>query len=335
MLDAVPADALGGEAPMLQYVDMELVWDRLELADAGDEERLAELGSAASHGTFALPPRLFDVRAFDVEASREEVGFDVLAIEREIAVDSPPSALRVLDVTVAEDDIAAATAEDPTWSDRRQTVETDAGEYFDWSTDGDELAVDVERTTPMRPLGVGGQLAVEGAGDGARVVRTVESAWMEDALATAAGEAVSAAEEGPFTDAADALDGDVMQAAGIVGPISGLPAGLTPEQEAAVESRAMFVEPYTALLVADVVVDEEPRLDVLLLHDSADEASANEAAVAELVADGVTAMNIPVAELLPDATVEVDGNVVRVSSVDGRFGQIFNALLQRAVFVSR
>jgi hypothetical protein len=335
MLADVPADAVEGELPMLQYVDMDLVWEQLGVAaDATSAERLDAMASARADGVSVLPPRLFAERFFD-EATLTEVGFDAGAIRREIAVDAPPSELRIVDVAVDADAIDEATATDPVWSDRRESVEGGAGDYFDWTGGDDELASNVERITPMRPLGIGGQLAVVADGDGARVVRTKESALMEAALETAAGDETSAAEDGPFAGAGDVFTGDVMQLAGIGGAITGLPAGLSPAQLEAAEARMVFIEPYESILAAQVVADGATRFEVVLLHEDEDGAAANEEPVTELLTEGVTMQNIPVEEVLPGATVEVDGTAVRIVSADARFDRVFNALISRDLFLTR
>lgn len=336
MLDDVPAEAVEVDGtPMLQFVDMGLVWERLEVADdASDEERLDALGAAREEWGLVVTPIIFAARSIG-EAPREELGFDILAVEREIAVDHPPSQLRILDVSVDADEIVDATEADPIWGDRRQTVESDHGEYFDWTGEEGELAPESGRTTPMRPLGIGGQLAVEASGDGARVVRTHESATMEAALARAAGEGESANDDGPFAGAADVFDGDVVQLIGIGGRVSGLPTNLSPEQIETFEERAVFIEPYESILAADVVAEGDARFEVVLLHDDAEDAAANEEPVKELLAEGVTLQNIPVAELLPDATVEVDGTALRITTDAESFGRVYEAVVRQELFLTR
>ncbi|MET0579758.1 MAG: hypothetical protein ABW122_13960 [Ilumatobacteraceae bacterium] len=342
MLAAVPDGALGGDGAMLQYVDMQLVWERLGVGDGTAEERLEALPTTAQVDRYSLVPRLFgDMVMLDDEA-REEVGFDITDIEREIAVDLPPSLLRIADVAVAPDVIDAATAADPVWSDRRQVVDAEDATYFDWTADGDELAQDLERRTPMRPYGVGGQLAVSEHGDGSRVVRTNESSLLEDALATATGDDGSAATQGPLAGAADAVDGDAVQAIAL-GAMSGMPVILSPEDVDRLEPGEGFIGPYRAIVLADVIAagdtaGDDPITEVLLLHVTADAAEANVAAVEALLEDGVTTMSgTPVTEVLGDRGVEVeqDGTVVRVTVEPGHFSAIYSAIVRRDLFVTR
>jgi hypothetical protein len=113
MLADVPATAVEGELPMLSYVDMDLVWASLGVADdADDEARMAAFTSAPANGRFIVPPRLFDQQWLNVDRAREEIGFDALAIRRELAVDAPPSELRLVDVAVDAATIETAIAAD-------------------------------------------------------------------------------------------------------------------------------------------------------------------------------------------------------------------------------
>lgn len=339
MLADVPAAAVEGELPMLSYVDMELLWSQLGVApDADDDARLDAYAATPANGRFVVPPRLFDQQSLMVDAAREEVGFDVLDVRRELAIDAPPSELRLVDVAVDAATIEEAVAADPTWRDRLRTVEHETGTYFDWTPGGDadrELETDPVRRTPMRPLGIGGQLAVEDRGDDVRVVRTKESTLMLAALARRDGDGESAAEEGPFAGADAALEGDVLQVVGVGGSIEGTPAGLSPEQQAQLDAQVVHLEPYQAILVAEIVEDEATRVEVVLLHDDEDDAAANEAAVRTLIAEGFTMSGRPAADLLPGATVEADGTVVRVTTEGGDLGHLYQALVRRDLFVTR
>lgn len=337
MLADVPATAVEGELPMLSYVDMDLVWASLGVADdADDEARMAAFTSAPANGRFIVPPRLFDQQWLNVDRAREEIGFDALAIRRELAVDAPPSELRLVDVAVDAATIETAIAADPMWSDLLRTVEHDAGTYVDWTPDGEperELAPDFTRITPMRPLGIGGQLAVSGDGDEVRVVRTKEAALMEAVLA--GDEGASAAERGPFAGADEAIEGDVLQVVGVGAPISGLPANLSPAQRAQLEEQLVFVGPYESILLVELVEEGGPQVEVLLLHADEAAAAANEAAVRELAATGTTLSGRPAADLLPGATVTVDGAVVRVTTDGGDMGMLYRALTSNDLFVTR
>jgi hypothetical protein len=335
MLADVPAGALDGDAWTLQYVDMGLVWERLGVGDGTAAEKLEALPQTAKVETFGLVPRLFDQMSMATDDAVQEVGFDVTAVDREIAVDAPPSELRILDVAVGTDVVAEATASDPTWSDRRQEVDAEVGAYFDW-TEGDELASDVGRRTPMRPLGIGGQLAVTEQGDGARIVRTKESALVEDALRTAAGDGGSAADEGPLAGITDALDGDVVQVIAVDGPIRAMPATLSPDQLEQLGAGGAFLGTYRAVVVAEQLVDGESSTEVLIVHGSEQAAEANARAVERQLADedATTMSGVPISEVLGAATVELAGTIVRVALEPQRFARALDAIMRGDIFVT-
>jgi hypothetical protein len=335
----VPATSLATPQATLQYVDMELVWQRLDVgADAA--ARLDSLGRTGEVETYSIPPRLFEDLAPRVDEARAEVGFDVTAIEQEIAVDQPPSELRIDRVAVERDDVVAAVEDDPVWSSDLETVEIDAGSYFDWSG-GDEGQLDPSRRTPMRPLGTGGQLAVEPDGDTATVTRTERAADMEAALATAAGDAPSIAEEGPLAPAIEVLDdepGAVLQAVGVVGALRVDRAILAGDDEATARLEELLaeqpaIEPYEGLLAVELIDGDADHAELLVVYGDDDAAAANVEAIEEHLTSGSSLRSaLPLAELLPTESVQQDDAVVRVRfSDDVSFRNPVQAMFARDV----
>ncbi len=331
LADLVPASAVSGDA-MLQYVDMDLVWNRLGIGD-DPEERLDNLGRIADAATYAIPPQLFAERAALLDEARAEVGFDITAIRQEIAVDRPPDRLRVARVAVDAGTVESALESDPLWSDELETVDADAGSYFDWSG-GEEGRPDPSRITPMRPLGIGGQLAVEPDGDDAIVTRTEEEATMEAALATAAGDEPSIAEEGPLVAAFDAVgDGQVVQAFGLPGPLQFDVTQVIANEELEVVERIEElmdalpkIEPYEAILLVELVDGDTYRTELLVAHGDEEAAAANVEPIERHLAEGISMRTQqPLSELLPVTGVEQDGVVVRITLEGNR---AFNAPLQ-------
>lgn len=336
LLDDVPATVLETDDPMLFYVDMDLVWARLDLADADADERLENLAGLGQIENYSITPQLFGNMSALVDEAREEVGFAVTEIEREVTIDAAPVSLTIAEVTATQDDIVGALESDPTWSDRLQEVGDGDGAYFDWTDGDEELATDLARRTPMREIGVGGQLAVDSDDDGSVVTRTVTSALME---ATLDGDGPSVSEEGPFAVALEALgDGEVLQALGITEPLRLGDGGreLTPEQRARVMEETTLLEPYGAILLAELIDGEDTRSELLLVHDGDDAADANADIVADYLVDGIsTATNQPVSGIFPGAEVTQDGPVVRIAlEGDGAFQRPFQAIVQRGILLT-
>jgi hypothetical protein len=342
LAELVPASAVTEPEAMLQYVDMDLVWGRMDVGDDADE-RLDSLGRTAQLETYAIPPRLFGNMTHLVEDARAEVGFDVTVIRQEIAVDDPPRELRIARVAVDDDTVEDALADDPVWSADQETVETDAGSYFDWSG-GEEDQIDPSRRTPMRPLGIGGQLAVEAEGDETLVTRTEQAALMESALATAAGDEPSLADEGLLAPAIEQLvgDGDVVQALGLIGALRVDPAQLAGGDDAMVERLEQqlegdaAIEPYEALLAAELVDGDQYRSQLLVVHADAQAAGTNVGAIRRRLDEGVSfATGEPLAELLPTESIEQDGAIVRITFADGvSFRRPVQALLTRDILAT-
>jgi len=340
LLDLVPASAITDEAT-LQYVDMDLVWARLGVG-ADPAQRLDNFGRTGRIETYARTPALFREQAVMVDEARAEAGFDVTAIRQEIAVDLPPDELRVAKVAVPPQDVLGALQSDPLWSDRLAEVESDGGTYFDWTAGDDELAVDPQRRSPMRPLGTGGQLAVAEEGEGSLIVRTKRSATMTATLATVDGDEPSLAEESPFAPALDALgDGEVVQAVGLLGPLrvdareilgpTAPQAQVDRLEELLAEQPS--IQPYGAILLAEVVEDDDYRTELLVVHGRDEAAAANVDPIERQLTDGISSSTQqPLREILPPYSVEQDGDVVRITFVaetESSFRDPLEALVTR------
>lgn len=329
MLDQVPAALVTTSGAMLQYVDMDLTWERLGLADATSDERLDSLAKTAEPETFTVLPRLFDNRAALVDEARSEIGFSVVDVTREIAVDDAPDVLRIAATSVPFSDVDSALRADPVWSDRLTEVESDHGGYLDWS-DGDDLATDIQRVTVMRPVGVGGQVALLDD-DELTFVRTHTSALMETTLAVIDGDGTSAADDDAMSAALDAIgDDDVLQLLAVHEPtvvVGGRASVDGPEQRVAATP---FVDTYDALVVAELTSGDEIRTEILVVHRDDAAAAANVGAIEQQLADGVAMTGQPLREILPGATVTQDGPVVRIVMTEpGAFSRAFRALLAR------
>ena len=252
MVAMVPADAFQpGSDAQLYYVDMALLWDQLG-AGPDPAEREERLGEFSRIENYALAPQLFLRQLFQFDAARTEIGFSTVEIDREIAVLSPPNNLFIDATNVPASDIEAALASDPTWSPELTTVDTEFGSYHSWGGDGAEMNLD--RISPLRPFGQGGQLAVVGD-PMATTIRTLDPAEMEAALATTAGAADSAATSIVLAPVLDALSGaTVLQlVATATGPMFDPGALLLTELEfEEILESSVFLEPYIGVAIVEL-----------------------------------------------------------------------------------
>ena len=332
MLAMMPADAVLDPAAFITYTDMTLVWDRVG-AGTDAESRLDSLGDLNALGT--VFPQLFDNGFGDasIEQSEAEVGFSFLQIERELAVVAPPRRV-IIDVTsVSPDVIDAAIESNPVWSERVTRVDTEHGSYVDW---GDGSGFDPTARSPFRPLGQAGQFVV--LGDPATTVRTITASDAEAVLATTEGAADSATTTAVLGPIAEVLADDVVMQAIVqpgANPFMPPVTGSAEEIEAALE-QARLVLPSIGVGIVQVADGDNTRTEVLLVHFDAASATANVELVETALAEGVDAnTQVPLAETFPDATVTVDGVVVRVDvSGEGTFREAYRLLGDRALFPS-
>jgi hypothetical protein len=332
LLTMVPADALSADGVIITYTDMTLLWDRV---GAGPDEasRLDALGELAVRETFGIPPQLFDNRLAQVDEARAEVGFSALEIVRELAVMAPPRNIFIDVTSVPPDSIDAAIESNPLWADRAMRVESGHGQYVDW---GDGQEIDPAAISPFRPLGQAGQLAI--LGDPATAVRTLDAADAEAVLATAAGAGESALTSdvlGPIDEVL--ADEVVMQAMIQPGPtLFAPPLSASAEQIAAIMEQTVLVQPYLGIGVVEIADGDGSRTEVILVNPDENSAVASAVTVEETLASGIdTATQQPLADVLPGASVTVDGVTVRVVLPEpGSFALAIQMLQRRALFPS-
>jgi hypothetical protein len=331
-LDMVPASALETEGAMVVYVDMDLAWDRAGVGSDPDE-RLGRISFLFEPSTWTQPPQLFGQSAALVDEARAEVGFTTFEVEREIAVLAPPRSIMIAETSVSPDDVAAAVESDPLWSSELTTVETPDGSYYQWGDDPTELNVD--RITPMRPLGQGGQLAVVADDAGSTVVRTLEGA--DAVLATMAGGTDSLLDTDLFAAARAALGkGAVLQSIGVPGPQLFDPAVIVLSTEAIEEllQDVVFVPPYNGLLIAELYDGGESQTELLFVYGDAATAEASAPEFERALAESVNTTTMePLSDVFPGASVSTDGPVVVVTlPSEGAYRVAQRMLFERALF---
>jgi len=332
LLGQLPAAALDADGAMLMYVDMTVVWDRLGVRDDPDE-RLDNLGRTGLVESWSFVPQMFDAYVAQVDEARAEVGFSALEIDREVAVLAPPRRVVIAATTVPASDVVAAIESDPVWSPDLEEAVTESGRYWHWG--GEDFEIHADRRSPLRPLGRGGQLAILDE-EPATVIRTIAARDMAATQQAAAGAVPSALDTGPLADALATFHGaTVVQAIGVTEPGGGPPPNVTREQlEQLLADESSFVLPYTGLLVAELTDGESFWVEALLVHPAPQVAAANAERVITFLRDGTDMVSRrPIAELLPAATVDGSGTVVRVTVDDpAAFRVLVQMLQQRALF---
>lgn len=331
LLGMTPLAAVAREGVTIYYTDMTMHWERAGVG-TDPEERLDSLIELNAPETFAIPPQLFGNLHADVEGARAEVGFSTFEIDRELAVMRPPHDLYIDVTTVPADTVIAAVEAHPLWADRLTVVETEHGDYLDW---GDGAPTDFTARSPFRPLGRAGQLGL--LGDPATTIRTYDPAAVEAALAAAAGAADNATEHPIVAALAGALEQrSVLQLAAVTKPTSFVPPlTATPEQIERILAEAVLLLPYFGLaIVQSADEDGGVHTEVLLVNANEAHATENAALVEELLAEGVDMQTgQPFSELLPGASVAVDGPVVRVDApADDAFPRLLRMLQSNALF---
>ena len=333
-LAELPATMLSADGAVLYYTDRALGWERLGVG-RDTAERLDAIGRTFEVATYSQPPVLFAPRPRSRPQSRGDRFHRARHRARGVRARATAAGRRRRHDGHARR--RSHRAHDrPGVVRRADRGRRCDGAFYSWG--GDDTEVHVDRRSPLRPLGQSGHLAVGGT-DQATVVQTLTADDMQAALAAADGSAAERARHRSVRrgDAMlDDADGTVLQAIGVPGTTLFMPpldaSADTIEQLLA--SLPQLV-PYVSILVVEVVdPDGNPRTEIEVTHSDDASAAANAEAMAAWLADGTDSVSgRPLAELLPGATVEAVGPVIRVV-VDGpgHYPTATDMLLNRALF---
>jgi hypothetical protein len=223
-----------------------------------------------------VPPDVAQIdRAADIQGFTDDVGWNILQVDRFAERQSPPDSITLLDGDFDDADLTTAMGEptDGVWV---------AG------SGGEPGELDVDEISPARPLGESMWLSRNG-GDGLlSVTRSAESAATADAAAAGNPKGAVLGDDASLAGLAGALDEQEAYGALVVRPgINGLGAvgAVTPEQAERLCGE-MLPEPTAALATGITADDEGPVLLVVLAHLSSDAASANADALETIVTEG-------------------------------------------------
>lgn len=283
---AAAADAAGLTAPEDGRDDQALGTYFTELSGIGD-------------APVAVAPAEL-VRTSPVEDAewRAEVGFAPLDLTGDVSTGLPPEQLQTFFGDFDGDAVTAAVESDPTWRGELETVQYEGDTYFSW---GEDQAVAVTNASTVRRIGESARLFVD---DGSGVAFWARSTpLMEQALDTYSGDAPSLADDPEIGRLAEALDGLGAYSAALIG-----------DADQFAEAPGGELSPYEAVATGASLVDGQARLLIVLLNPDEATATENAALLADIVADGESAVNgRPWSDTLDEGDIEVDGNLVMAS----------------------
>jgi hypothetical protein len=258
-------------------------------------------------GAFLQP---FHTRITDLPAWQDEVGFTVADLDANVLTGLPPEQLIIWVGSLDPEEMAGAVAADPMWSADLRNM-SHAG-FAHWCWTDDPGAPDLERVTPMRPLGRGGCMA---AFDGL-ALRTFTLEAIEMALETRAGERTSLAGVEALRVAAEALDRQGAYAASFT-------MDAEPFSAADAASRGLdlsgldqpLLGRWEAMAAGGGFDEEGEYLVVVLVYADGEDAAANADVLEEIISEGRSAYLAAERRWVPDVadavrSVSAEGNVV-------------------------
>jgi hypothetical protein len=254
-------------------------------AGAGDDEIGAYLLGLPRD---ALVPDLLRDPAPRFADLTRELGIDPTQVAAAITAGSPPATYQVLQGDFDAGAIEAAVRVDPVWSGLLTTAQYRNVTYFAWGAD---LESDLDRVTPVRPLGRGGRLALDG-----RFLYWVPwTAGVTALIDAGAGAATTLGDDPLFSRAARALENAGVYSAILTdtpllddGPVSGRVLGVGGGRD---EDGAFWV--------------------VAAVHDGAAAAEEAAAAFRSVLTEGTTlGTRQPWSERVSSFEVTVEGDMV-------------------------
>lgn len=291
---AAAADAAGLSAPEPGASEQEVGAYLSPLSGVGDDATVA-----------VAPAELLIQSAIDDAGWRDEVGFGVIDLTGDATSGQPPDDLQTLFGDFDEAAVEQAVTTDPVWSGQLDEVEHGDATFWSWGEDG---AIDPAGQSTVRRLGESARLFVD---DGAGVAYWANTtATMEAALDTFAGDAPSLADDAELSPMATALDAMGAYSAILTADGDALqtPDGIPSRGE------GPTLESYEAVATGAAVVDGQARLLVVLVNADEATAQANADVLAQIVAEGESAVNgRPWSDALGAGDITVDGTVVAAS----------------------
>lgn len=259
-----------------------------ESSDTEAAGYLSDLTFEHRLGLSALPA-IWGPNVASVEAWRNELGFSILDVDRDVFAGVPPHRYRIMLGRIDPENVQRAVVSDPNFSDLLETAEHHDTKYFTW---GSQAEADLSRKSAARPVGRGGQLAVLDD----RIIWTLNEGAMEAALDTRSGTTPSLAEFEDFHLAALSLESVGAYTAiltnGVLAVEDVVRFASAQRPEAAEEIRRLqaesgFLLRYTALGIgASLGSDGAPRAVIVLVNSDEDAALENATRLEDIITNG-------------------------------------------------
>jgi hypothetical protein len=224
----------------------------------------------------------------------DELGIRARDVERDVAAGDPPEDLTILEGSIDAGKVEAAVEADDNFSDLLETARHAGERYYTWGSG----RVDPRRRTPLRPLGIGGNLAV----DPPYATWSDTAASVEASIDAVAGDAPSLADDRDLMAVADALQHQDAYAAFLsvseVAP-GAATGGPTP------------LAPYEAIATGPSLAGKgRHEIVIALAYADATTAKAQADRLQTIAEDGTSVSGAPWSELVTIDDIAVDGRLV-------------------------
>ena len=291
LLDRVPATGT--------FADWIIVNDYEVARAAGDVERSSDRIHdllVLEKATGVAPSELVRAPASG-DPLDEELGIRTRDVERDLIAGDPPGDLTILEGSIDPDRVKKAVESDESFSDDLTTARHAGTRYYTW-----EEQIDLLRRSPLRPTGVGGNLAVV----------PPYAAWSERAASIEGSIDAAAGDVDSLGDNRDLIA--AMKALHTRGGYAGFLT--TSLQSAGVDPGGPEpLAPYDALAVGPTLEQgNQPQIIVVLAYPDASTARAQAVRLRAIAEDGTTVTGTAWRNVIEVAEV---GNVGRL--VVGRF----------------
>ncbi len=286
LLARVPASGSFGHQVILN--DYEAARAAADIERTGD--RVHDL-FALEQASGIAPSELLRTRGPD--PLDREVGIKSRGVRRDVTAGDPPDDLVILEGSVDADRVQKAVENDDTFSDLLETKKHGGSEYYSWGPN----KIDLKRRTPLRPLGVGGDLAI----DPPFATFSDSAKSVEQSIDAASGNVKSLTDDRDLMAALDALrstgvysafltDAEVAPGASTGGPTS--------------------LAPYEAVAAGPALDGKTHLLVVALTYADAATARTQADRLQSIAEDGTSVTRAPWSDLVTVDTVTTKGRVV-------------------------
>jgi hypothetical protein len=295
----------------------------------GDQVVLNDFAAAReASGLDRKPDRVHDLLVLEQEAGvatselirapaqgdplDDELGIRARDVERDVVAGSPPDDLTILEGSIDPDRVRRAVETDDTWADLLEAKRYGGEKYYSWGP----RRVQVQRRTPLRTIGIGGNLAI----DPPYAIWSDSAVSIKRSIDAAAGDVESLADDRDLVAVANAL-----HAAGAYS------AFLSTDEVApgATTGGPTPLAPYQAVATGPGLDGKQHLLLVALAYQDAATAKTQAARLRAIAEDGTSVSGAPWTELVTIGEITTKGRVVLGTFVAERARLWFDTVLRR------